>query len=596
MARHSKTTEPEFNRTSSARFLLRRLVRDYLRPHYRMLAIAFLYMGVSAAMTGALAALMQPIIDDVFQAGQPGRLWWVAVAVFVSFSLRGFSSYASAVQMNEIGQSIVSRAQRQLFTHLIRSDLSFLHTSASGQLLSRVVNDVQVMRLAVGECLAGVGSSMLTLIILVSVMFWRDWVLAVASFAVFPLAAYFVARISGRLRRVWKQTQEHVGELSSVMTQTFVAARQVKAYGTEDFEERRIGGMVDQLFRLSTKAFRVSNMSTPVNEILSGIAIVTVIIYGGMQVVDGNSSPGRIFSFITAFLLAYEPIKKITKLNSQLQAGLSASERIFKILDMKPSITDKPDAKELVLTSPTVELENVDFSYIEGQPVLNHVSIAVPAGKTAALVGSSGAGKSSILNLVLRFYDVNGGAVKIGGADVRDITMASLRRHFALVSQEIAIFDESVRANIAYGSEGATEEQIMNAAKAAFAHDFIMSLPLGYDTILGEHGTRLSGGQRQRISIARAMLRDAPILLLDEATSALDSESERAVQAALAELQKGRTTIAIAHRLSTIVDADIIYVMEKGNVIESGAHAALLAQDGTYARLWRLQAGGALAG
>lgn len=595
MSRRSKSKDQEFNRTQPARSLLARLIREYLRPHFKLLLIGFAYMGVSAAMTGVLAALMQPIIDDIFRAGNPGRLWWVALAVFSAFALRGLSSYASAVKMNEVGQSIVARTQRELFGHLIHCDLSFLHASSSGQLLSRVVNDVQVMRLAVGECLAGVGSSLLTLVILVGVMFWRDWVLAAVSFAVFPLAAYFVARIAGRLRRVWRQTQEHIADLSSVMTQTFVAARQVKAYGTEGYEERRIGSMVDQLYKLATKAFRVSNMSTPVNEILSGFAIVTVIVYGGIQVMHDNSSPGRIFSFITAFLLAYEPIKKITKLNSQLQAGLSASERIFRILDMTPTIVDKPGARELVLSAPTIELENVEFSYIEGQPVLNKVNISVPAGKTVALVGSSGAGKSSVLNLVLRFYDVNGGAIKVGGEDVRDITMASLRRNFALVSQEIGIFDETVRANISYGSEGASEEQIINAAKAAYAHDFITALPLGYDTVLGEHGTRLSGGQRQRISIARAMLRNAPILLLDEATSALDSESERAVQAALSELQKGRTTIAIAHRLSTIVDADIIYVMEKGHVIEVGNHADLLSKDGTYARLWRLQAGGALA-
>lgn len=596
MSRRNKEKDPEFVRTASAKDLLRRLIRDYLRPHFSLLFTGFAYMGVSAAMTGALAVLMQPIIDDIFTEAKADRLWFVALAVFTAFSLRGLSSYASAVKMNEVGQRIVSRTQRELFSHLIRADLSFLNASASGHLLSRVVNDVQVMRLAVGECLAGVGSSLLTLGILVGVMFWRDWVLASISFAVFPLAAYFVSRISNRLRRVWRQTQEHVGELSSVMTQTFVASRQVKAYGTENFEERRIGERIDTLYKLATKAFRVSNMSTPVNEILSGIAIVTVIVYGGMQVMAGDSSPGRIFSFITAFLLAYEPIKKITKLNSQLQAGLSASERIFNILDMKPTITDKPDAKELVLHAPTIELQDVEFAYLPDQPVLNKVNISVPAGKTVALVGASGAGKSSILNLVLRFYDVNGGAIKVGGEDVRDVTMASLRRHFALVSQEIAIFDDTVRANISYGSEGASEDQIIAAAKAAFAHEFIMSLPQGYDTIMGEHGTRLSGGQRQRVSIARAMLRDAPILLLDEATSALDSESERAVQAALSELQKGRTTIAIAHRLSTIVDADIIYVMEKGNVIETGNHAALLAQDGTYARLWRLQAGGAFEG
>jgi subfamily B ATP-binding cassette protein MsbA len=496
-----------------------------------------------------------------------------------------------SVQMNDVGQRIVAAAQRQLYSHLIRADLSFLHTNASGQLLSRVINDVQVMRMAVGECLAGIGSSLITLVFLVAVMFWRDWLLATISFIAFPLAAVFVARIAKRLRRVWTQTQETIGQTSAVMGQTFTAARQVKAYGTESYEEQRIGGLIEQIYKLATKSFRVANSTTPVNELLSGFAIVTVIVYGGTQVMAGNSTPGELFSFITAFLLAYEPIKKLTRLNAQLQAGLAAADRIFKVLDMPASITDRPDARELQLGAPTVELQNVSFAYQPEEPVLRGVSLLAPAGKTVALVGPSGAGKSSILNLILRLYEVNDGAVKVSGQDVREVTQASLRRHLALVSQEVAIFDDTIRANISYGSPQASEEQIVAAARAAHAHDFILSMPQGYDTVVGEHGTRLSGGQRQRISIARAMLRNAPILLLDEATSALDSESERAVQSALAELQKGRTTIAIAHRLSTIIEADIIYVMENGEVVEQGAHAELLARGGLYARLWRLQAG-----
>ena len=574
-----------------AKFLLRRLIRDYLRPHVKVLATGFAYMALAAAMTGALAALMQPVIDDVFNDQNKARLIEVSIAIFIAFALRGWASYMQAVKMNDVGQRIVATAQHQLYAHILRSDLSYLHANASGQLLSRVINDVQIMRLAIGESLAGIGSSLLTLVILIGVMFWRDWLLATISFVAFPLAAFFVARIAKRLRRVWGQTQESVAQLSSLMGQTFMAARQVKAYGTEKFEEGRIGSMIDQIYRLSTKSFRVANSTGPVNEMLSGIAIVTVIAYGGMQVIAGNNTPGALFSFITAFLLAYEPIKKLTKLNAQMQAGLAAAERVFATLDEKPQIQNKPDAPDLVLQAPEVELENVRFGYNDDVEVLDGVSIRAPAGKTIALVGPSGAGKSSILNLVLRLYDVDGGAVKVSGHDIRDVTMESLRRHFALVSQEVAIFDDTVKANIRYGSADANDEAVLAAARAAYAHDFISSLPQGYDTVVGENGTRLSGGQRQRLSIARAMLRNAPILLLDEATSALDSESERAVQSALNELQKGRTTIAIAHRLSTISNADIIYVMENGRVVEQGAHDDLLAKAGLYARLWRLQAG-----
>jgi subfamily B ATP-binding cassette protein MsbA len=586
------TQDNSMQRNINPRRLLGRLIRLYVRPHVPLLMKALALMAVSAAMTGALAALMQPIIDEVFKVASKQRLAEVALMVFAAFALRGVTSYGSAVLMNAMGQRIVATAQKQLYGHIIRSDLSWLHANTSGQLLSRVTNDVQVMRLAVGECLAGIGSSALTLFFLIGVMFYQDWMLATISFIAFPLAAWFVSRISKRLRRVWGQTQEELGNLSSLMGQTFVAARQVKAYGTEGYEESRVGTMIERLYNLSTKSFRVANSTTPVNESLSGIAIVTVIVYGGLQVMHGNSTPGALFSFITAFLLAYEPIKKLTKLNGQLQAGLAAAERIFATLDLPPKIVDSPTAMPLQLTAPTVELKNVHFAYNIGDgEVLKGINIKAEAGQSIALVGASGAGKSSILNLILRLYDINSGEILVSGQNIKTVTMESLRRQFAVVSQEVAIFDDSIRANIRYGTEGASDTEVEEAAKAAFAHDFIASLPQGYDTMVGEHGTRLSGGQRQRISIARAMLRKAPILLLDEATSALDSESERAVQQALTRLQQGRTTIAIAHRLSTIAEADCIYVLEHGEVVEQGKHAELLAKGGIYARLWRLQAG-----
>jgi subfamily B ATP-binding cassette protein MsbA len=333
-------------------------------------------------------------------------------------------------------------------------------------------------------------------------------------------------------------------------------------------------------------------MTTPVTEILSGLAIVAVIVYGGLRVIDGLSTVGSLMSFIAAFLLAYEPMKRLSKINAQLQQGLAASERVFQLLDTEAVIVDKPTACPLVISRCDIRFDDVAFSYRDDAPALRGISFEVPHGQTVALVGPSGAGKSTVLNLIPRFYDVGRGAVTIGGNDVRDVTTASLRRHIALVSQEVALFDQSIRANIAYSRPDASDDQIIEAARAAAAHDFIAALPQGYDTLVGEHGVKLSGGQRQRLAIARAMLRDAPILLLDEATSSLDTESERVVQDALRRLQHGRTTLVVAHRLSTVVDADCIHVLEHGRVVESGSHAELIRAGGLYGRLYGLQAGG----
>ena len=547
-------------------------------------------MAVAAGMDGALAKLMEPIIDDVFQAKDQARLYQVAAMVLVVFALRGVSTYLHQVQMNYIGQRIVAEAQHRMYAHLLRADLSFYHGTTAGHLITRLVNDVNVMRYSVAECLTGIGKSTLTLAILVSVMFYQDWVLASASFVVFPAAAIFVARIGGRMRRVSRSTQEEIGAFTTALNQTFQGARHVKAYGMEAYERKRVGALVERLYELTHKAFRVSAISTPVTEILSGVAIVTVIVYGGFQVINGVRTTGELFSFITAFLLAYDPIKRLAKLNAQFQSGLASADRVFELLDIEPSIVDRPGAKPLQVEHYGIRFDGVHFAYADDKPALRGITLEVPAGTTVALVGASGAGKSTVLNLIPRFYDVGSGAVTIGGTDVRDATLASLRAHIALVSQEVALFDDTIRANIMYGNPDASEAEVIAASRGAAAHDFISRLPQGYDTVVGEHGVKLSGGQRQRIAIARAMLRNAPILLLDEATSALDTESERAVQGALRTLQQGRTTVVVAHRLSTVVDADRIYVLDHGKVAEVGTHAELLKRGGIYSRLYGMQA------
>ncbi len=580
--------------------LIRRVLGNYLLPYRWPFIWALMFMAVNAATTGAMARLMEPVMDGVFTMRDRSMVWPVAIAVLVAFTVRGFSDYFHSVLMNRIGQHLVADLQKQLYGHLLEADLAFFHATSAGQLMSRVMNDVGVMRGTAAECLTSIGKSTLTLLFLVGVMFYNDWRLATGAFIAFPLAGWFVASMGKRMRRVSFNTQVELGNFSAQLNQTFQCIRHVKAYGMEERERTRVGAIIDRLFALTCNSFHVQSLTSPVTEVLSGFAIVAVIVYGGLRVIDGHSTVGALMSFIAAFLLAYEPMKRLSKVNAQLQSGLAAAERVFELLDNPATIVNRPQAQALVI--PTVDsakgarydvhFHDVHFAYADDTPALRGITLEVPHGQTVALVGPSGAGKSTALNLIPRFYDVLQGSVSVGGRDIRDVTLASLRSRIALVSQEVALFDQSIRENIGYSLPGATEEQIVAAARAAAAHDFIVTLPQGYDTMVGEHGVKLSGGQRQRIAIARAMLRDAPILLLDEATSSLDTESERAVQGALRTLQRGRTTLVIAHRLSTVVDADRIYVLDQGRVIESGSHGDLLQHNGLYSRLYGLQSSG----
>lgn len=566
--------------------LVRRLFVTYVRPHMGSLILAMLLMFIAAAMTGAMAKLMEPIIDKVFTAKDQSALWPVAFGVMAVFIIRGLATYGHTVMMNRLGQRVVCDVQRDMFGHLVYADLAFFHGQQSGTLLSRFISDVGMIRAAVIEGMTGMGKNALTLVFLIGVMFFQDWKLTLISLFVFPAAAYFVMRLGKKLRKVSTNTQVETGILTSMLGQAFQGSKHVKSYGMEEFEKERVGKIIERIFNLMYRAYRVSASAMPISEALSGLAIVTIVVYGGMQVMAGHSTTGQLFSFIAAFLLAYEPMKRLAKLNNIMQMGLAAVDRFFKMMDLPPKIADKPDAKVLADVKGEVAFNHVTFRYDDGTEALSDVSFTVPPGKTVALVGQSGAGKSTILNLIPRFYDVTAGDIRIDGHDIRDVTLQSLRRNMALVSQEVAIFSDTIRDNIAYGTAGATVDEIIAAAKNAAAHDFIMELPQGYDTIVGENGVKLSGGQRQRISIARAMLKNAPVLLLDEATSALDTQSERQVQSALERLQENRTTIVVAHRLSTIMDADIIHVMQGGKIVETGNHAELLARGGYYGRLY----------
>lgn len=575
--------------TDSTRALATRLVREHVRPHWRRIALAVIAMCLAAGATAVNAWLMEPVLDDVFVRKDRAMLLLIPLALVTAALIKGSATYSQAVLLNHVGQRIIADLQIRLFAHLMHADLQFFHDNPTGKLISRVTNDVNLMRGAVTQALTGIAKDALTVAFLVALMFYQDWRLALIAFVAFPIAILPIIKIGRRMRKVSANTQVEMGNLATVLDETFQGARHVKAYGMEAHETQRAANVIEALFRLVLKATRTRSASQPIMETLGSIAVALVVLYGGSQVIAGTTTPGTFFSFITALLLAYQPVKSLANLNATLQEGLAAASRVFALIDIEAQIKDRPGARPLRLGHGEIVFEDVHFSYAPGKPALHGLSLVVPGGKTVALVGPSGAGKSSVLNLIPRLYDVDRGRVTIDGADVRDATIASLRSAVGIVSQEVSLFHDTVRANIAYGKPQASEEEIAQAAAAAGAAEFIAALPQGYDTIVGERGVKLSGGQRQRIAIARALLKNAPVLLLDEATSSLDTESERQVQAALAVLMKGRTTLVVAHRLSTIVDADIIYVIDKGRVAEQGRHAELLARGGIYARLYAAQ-------
>ena len=570
--------------------LVKRLIKEHVRPYFGKMFIAAICMAIVAATTATNAWLMQPVLDEVFLNKNTQLLLLVPIVVMTIAIVKGLASYGESIFMEYSGEKIISDIRYRLFSHLMNADLNFFHKNSSGKLISRFTYDVGLLRASVSTAITGIAKDSMTLIFLVALMFYQDWFLAIIAFFVFPAAVLPILYIGRRIRKISTSTQIEIGSFASLLSQIFQGARYVKAYTMQKYEKRRAKKIIDDLFNLIYKSVRIRSRTRPILETLGGIAIALVIFYGGSKVISGATTPGTFFSFITALLMAYQPLKRLANFNINIQDGLAAADRIFNLLDQKPEITDLPNAKEYIHKKGEIEFKKVKFSYgSKTSHALNEINLKIPGGKTVALVGKTGAGKSTILNLIPRFYDTQSGEVIIDKKNIKNYKAHTLRKKMALVSQEVTLFDDTIRANIAYGNPNSTEKQLYEAAKKADAHEFITSFKDGYKSVVGEHGIQLSGGQRQKIAIARAILKNAPILLLDEATSSLDSGSEKDIQKSLKKLMKNKTTLVIAHRLSTILDADLIYVIDNGRVLEKGSHKTLMKNKSLYSKLYKLQ-------
>jgi ATP-binding cassette, subfamily B, bacterial MsbA len=569
--------------------LIRRLLAEQGLVHWRKYAIAFILMAVSAGCTAFSAYLIGDVINQAYvNRNLPGIIFLGAITV-VLFSAKGLATYGHSVVLSRIGNRIVADNQRAVFSKLLTEGLGFFSDRHSTEFIARLSSGAAAATQVINLLITSVGRDLLSLIGLVTVMVVQDPVLSFFSFVVAPPAFFVLRKL---IRRIYSiaRTQFHGGtRIIETLQETLQGIRIVKAFTLEDTMRERFDRNVAAVEHEANKMARVSNRASPLMETLGGCAIAIAITYGGYRVIDTGATPGQFFSFITAFLLAYEPAKRLARLNIELNSALVGVRILFEVIDNPPSEAPDDNKPGLQITTPRLEFKDVHFAYRTEEAVLRGMSFVAEFGKLTALVGPSGGGKSTVFNLLLRFYENERGLITIDGQDISKVSRRSLRQHIAYVGQEVFLFRGTIRENIAFGKPAASEDEIVAAAKAAYAHDFILSFPRGYETPVGEHGLQLSGGQRQRIAIARALIKNAPIILLDEATAALDSESELQVREAMEHLCQGRTTLAIAHRLHTVSHADRIYVVEDGRAVESGRHDELLRKGGRYASFYSLQ-------
>jgi subfamily B ATP-binding cassette protein MsbA len=570
------------------RILFTRL-RGTLRPYGRKLLIAMTAMIIVALFNAVQAYMVQPLLDKIFYEKNINWLTILPLALLAVFFVKGVFYFFYSYLLEWVGQSVIKDLRNSLYSHLHELSMSFFYKNSTGELVSRIMSDVAMLQGTVSHALIYVLRDFFTVIGLLAVIFYMDWRLALVSLIFIPMAAVPIVVFGKKFRRISTSYQQGIGEASNFLNETVRGIRIVKAFCAEEQEKQRFAVKMQQLFDILMTETRYRSLSHPLIEFLGGIGMALIIWFGGNEVLKGHSTPGTFMSFLTALVMLYEPVKGVSKLNATVQSGLAGAARIFALLDTEPEIHEQAQAVALPPFSHQIEFRDVTFAYQPGEPVLRNISLKITQGEVIAVVGPSGGGKSSLASLLPRFHEVTVGAVLIDGHDLRDLTLRSLRSQIAIVTQQTILFNDTVRSNIAYGSPDCSEEDVRRAAAAAFALEFIEAFPQGFATVIGESGVRLSGGQQQRISIARAILKNAPILILDEATSALDTESERKVQQALDNLMKNRTTLVIAHRLSTIKNADRIVVMQEGRIIEEGSHESLLRQGGMYEGLHSLQ-------
>ena len=567
-----------------------RLLR-YAAPYRAQLTAALLAMVLYAAGSALLAYLIKPILDRVLPAQQ--QVGQVAVLLLVAYFLKGLGGYVSGYLMTQVGQRVVMDLRNQLFGHILGQSAAFFSRRTSGQLISHLTNDVGQVHLAVSETAADLIRESLAVVGYVGLLFYFDWRLALVFLTAAPLVVYPLARLGQRVRRTTRRSQEELEHVTHLSAEALAGHRIVKAFGAEGRQTARFAGATRSLFRTNMKITGAVSALPPLMEIIGGLAAIGALWWGAQEIARQRLTPGDFTSFLAAAFLMYGPVKKLSRVNAGIQQTIAACQRIFHLLDTHTEVVERPGAQPLARLRSDVEFRDVGFAYEDdpGRYTLRHVSFRARAGQVIAIVGLSGAGKTTLVNLIPRFYDVTEGAIAIDGVDIRSVTLRSLRDQMALVTQETVLFDDTIAANIAFGVPHASREEIVAAATAAHAHEFVVHLPSGYDTRIGERGQRLSGGQRQRLAIARAILKNAPVLVLDEATSSLDAESELLVQDALANLMRNRTTFVIAHRLSTVRRADVIVALEKGEVAEIGSHDELVVRPGgVYAKLYALQA------